>query len=158
MEPLSWNSRMLTNATKLRYHTSMTDAAIVDVLKNKGLRNTSVRRACIEFFSSSTGPIDAQLLISKLQVNKTTIYRELATLLSLDIILEIDFGDGKKRYELASRSHHHHLICTKCKSVSEYEVETDLSFEEKRIKKNHAFIVSKHTLEFFGICKSCSRI
>ncbi len=134
----------------------MNDADIIRLLKQNGLKCTSVRKNCILYFSQATGPIDAQILIDTLQVNKTTIYRELSTLLKKNIISEIDFGDGKKRYELTSLSHHHHLICMKCKSVSEYTVKTDLSEEEKYIQKKHAFTVSRHMLEFFGICKSCA--
>ena len=129
---------------------------IIGLLKRNGLKSTRTRKDCISYFSHVTGPIDAQILIDTLKVNKTTIYRELATLLEKNIISEIDFGDGKKRYELTSLSHHHHLICMKCKSVSEYTVKADLSHEEKMIKKEHAFTVSRHMLEFFGICKSCA--
>ncbi len=136
---------MVTNETEL-------------IVKKAGLRNTKVRKLCISQFLSATGPIDATLLIDKLQVNKTTVYRELATLVSKGILSEIDFGDGKKRYELSTLSHHHHLVCVKCKSVSEYKVETDLSLEEKNIQRNFSFTVQKHTLEFFGICRSCTAL
>lgn len=134
----------------------MTSEEISILLKRKGLKNTKVRKNCLDFFSTATGPADATVLIELLGVNKTTIYRELATLVDAKILTEIDFGDGKKRYELSSLSHHHHLICVKCKSVSEYTVKTDLSKEEAQIKKEYSFIVQKHMLEFFGICKACT--
>lgn len=133
----------------------MTSEEISNLLKRKGLKQTSVRKSCIEYFSNASGPVDALSLIDKLNVNKTTIYRELTTLVEEHIISEIDFGDGKKRYELSSLSHHHHLVCIKCKSVSEYTVKTDLSKEEAQIKKEYSFTVQKHMLEFFGICKDC---
>lgn len=133
----------------------MNVAEILTSLKSKGLRTSKTRQAMLDIFSSAHGPIDANVLLGKLPVNKTTIYREITTLIQEGILSEIDFGDGKKRYELASLSHHHHLICTKCKKVEEYSVETDLSAEESRIQKQHAFIVQKHALEFFGVCKRC---
>ncbi len=149
---------MLTNATKLRYHTCMTDSTIVPTLKNLGLRLTRTRIACISLFEKTDGPVDAETLIKTLRVNKTTIYRELSTLLSEKLISEIDFGDGKKRYELTSKEHHHHLIFMKCKSVSEYIVITDLSKEEKNIKDTKKFTVLKHALEFFGYCQKCTQL
>lgn len=109
-------------------------------------------------FEHSDGPIDAESLISTLRVNKTTIYRELATLLFENLIVEIDFGDGKKRYELTSKEHHHHLICMRCKSVDEYIVKTDLAQEEQNIKQTRNFTVVKHALEFFGVCTRCSKL
>lgn len=133
----------------------MNVAEILSSLKSKGLRTSKTRQKMLNIFSSARGPIDANVLLNKLPVNKTTIYREITTLTQEGILTEIDFGDGRKRYELASLSHHHHLICTKCKTVEEYSVETDLSAEEKRIQKQYAFTVQKHALEFFGICKRC---
>ncbi len=133
----------------------MTSEEISTLLKRKGLKQTIVRKNCIEYFAKASGPVDALALIDKLKVNKTTIYRELTTLVEENIITEIDFGDGKKRYELSSLSHHHHLVCVKCKAVSEYTVKTDLSKEEAQIKKEYSFTVQKHMLEFFGICKDC---
>jgi Fe2+ or Zn2+ uptake regulation protein len=133
----------------------MTHVDTPSLLRDKHLKSTRIRNQCIDLLSRATGPLDAIELTKKIQANKTTIYRELATLIKSDIIIEIDFGDGKKRYELASRDHHHHLICSSCKSVSEYKVHTDLSNEEKSIQKTHGFIVKKHSLEFFGTCKQC---
>lgn len=128
---------------------------VLSSLKSMGLRSSKTRQAMLKIFYSTHGPIDATVLLDKLPVNKTTIYREITTLIQAGILSEIDFGDGRKRYELASLSHHHHLICTKCKTVEEYSVETDLTAEERRIQKQFAFIVKKHALEFFGICKHC---
>lgn len=134
----------------------MNVSEILSSLKSKGLRTSKTRRAMLEFFSSAHGPIDANVLLDTLPVNKTTIYREIATLTQQGVLTEIDFGDGKKRYELASLSHHHHLICVKCKSVSEYIVKTDFSAEENKILNEYSFTVQRHMLEFFGICKACT--
>jgi Fur family ferric uptake transcriptional regulator len=90
-----------------------------------------------------------------------TVYRTLELFHEFDIIHAIDFGDGRKRYELGAglgQSHHqhHHLICTKCGSI--IEVNEDLLEElENRVSKQHEFKITNHQLKIFGTCKNCSK-
>lgn len=89
-----------------------------------------------------------------------TVYRTLELFQEFDIIHAIDFGDGRKRYELGEamgQTHqHHHLICTHCGSI--IEVNEDLLEElESRVARQHEFKVTNHQLKIFGICKDCSQ-
>lgn len=88
-----------------------------------------------------------------------TVYRTLELFHEFDIIHAIDFGDGRKRYELGAglgQSHqHHHLICTHCGNI--IEVNEDLLEElESRVARQHEFKITNHQLKIFGICKNCS--
>ena len=74
-----------------------------------------------------------------------------------NIIKEIEFGEGQKRYELEDFKHHHHLICLKCRKVDDIELKTDLEKEEKRFLKENGFKVVNHSLEFFGYCQNCQK-
>ena len=100
-------------------------------------------------------PVDAIELTKKYKVNKTSVYRQIEVLLGIKLIKEVDFGDGKKRYERVDLGHHHHLVCDNCKSVSDVTMEKDLEAVEKKIKKLKGFKVQRHSLEFFGLCKKC---
>lgn len=88
--------------------------------------------------------------------NKTTVYRELDYLRSHNVIQEIDLGELKKRYELAGH-HHHHLVCTGCESVEEVHLDDHLKEHESRILQEKKFKVTRHMLEFFGICGACQK-
>lgn len=122
----------MTNATKL--HIIMT-MKVLDVISKSNL------------------PVDVRFLVDRLGVNKTTVYRQIDKLLEDCVISEVNFGDGKKRYELKSLEHHHHLICRKCDKLE------DVSFEEKdflnKIKVRTNFKITDHSLEFFGYCSNC---
>ncbi|HBC93425.1 MAG TPA: transcriptional repressor [Pelotomaculum sp.] len=88
-----------------------------------------------------------------------TVYRTLELFHEFDIIHAIDFGDGRKRYELGAglgHSHqHHHLICTQCGNI--IEVNEDLLEElENRVCQQHEFTVTNHQLKIFGLCRNCS--
>ncbi len=102
-------------------------------------------------------PVDLGVLLRKngILVNKTTIYRELDFLKDEKIIRELRLNDTAKHYELVPDNHHHHLICLDCKKIEHVELDGDLDREEKKISKNTKFKILNHSLEFYGICKSC---
>lgn len=89
-------------------------------------------------------------LVEKIHVNKTTIYRELPKMIADGSVVEVDFGDGKKRYELAKSDHHHHAICTKCNLVKDVKVD-----ERYLFPKVKGFSLIRHSVEFFGLCENC---
>jgi len=122
--------------------------------KLSGLRQTPTLQKMISQLSGAQQPLSVQNLIANLKVNKTTVYRELKSLINRHLVSEVEFGDGKKRYELVS-DHHHHLICEKCHSVEDIRFTDDLSEKEQFIKTKTKFSVQRHNLEFFGLCKRC---
>ena len=133
---------------------------IVISLQKKGIRPTQTRRHVLELFELTQAPLSAVEIVHILKekiptLNKTTIYRELEVLVGESVLVEIFFGDRKKRYELAHREHHHHLICSQCHSVQDIHFEDHLSREEERIMNETGFQIQNHVLEFFGICKEC---
>lgn len=130
---------------------------ILNYLKKRGLRQSRIRKLLVEIFTKSQKPVSAVDLLEEFKVpaNKTTVYRELYILVDQNVLREVDFGDGTKRYELASDTHHHHLICTSCKKVEDIDLKTDLAKDEKEITTKTGFKISFHSLEFFGFCKKC---
>lgn len=139
----------------------MLSTDIIAKLKGEGHRITPIRTKILEIFDDLSSPISAPDLLDSIKsfnegVNKTTIYRELDFLQSKNLITEVEFGDGKKRYEL-NDGHHHHLICINCKIVEDVDLKTDLSAEEKNIEKQTGFKIQNHSLEFFGLCKNCQK-
>lgn len=132
-------------------------------LRDKGERITHVRKAIIEILSTATRPLSVQELLASLKkkqlnVNKTTVYRQLELLLFHSIIREIRFQDRSARYELSlGDDHHHHLVCIKCHKTEDVSFEEDLERQEKVILQKKKFKVLQHSLEFFGLCASCQK-
>lgn len=107
----------------------------------------------IRIMSRLSRPVDAMDLVDRIKVNKTTVYRQLDKLINKGLLIEVEFGDGKKRYELKSLGHHHHIVCKKCGSLKDIEID-----EEKLLSGVYGtsdFVVESHNLEFFGYCKKC---
>ena len=113
----------------------------------------------LEIFTRNPTPLTTRDIILKLKQNhlnpnKTTVYREIEFLNNLGLITGVDFGEGKKRYEL-TRKHHHHIICIKCKTIKDISLEKDLGLDSSKIIKTTGFKPISHSLEFFGLCKNC---
>jgi Fur family ferric uptake transcriptional regulator len=134
---------------------------ILEALKEHGHRMTKVRRAMLDILCKSKVPISAAEIINSLKrrsldVNKTTVYREIDFLQAEKILREVDLLDGKKRYEvLGEHDHHHHMICTACKAIRCMDMHNDLDELEAEIMRKFHFKVTSHTLEFFGVCENC---
>lgn len=134
---------------------------LTSALRTQGHKITKNRTAILEYLSSQKKPISADQILAHIleehhDVNKTTIYRELFFLLEHSFIKEVEFGDGKKRYEIAiNRPHHHHIICVNCKRVEDVPLEKELDNQEKHIEEVTGFKLTSHMLEFFGLCGNC---
>ncbi|HTM68485.1 MAG TPA: Fur family transcriptional regulator [Candidatus Binatia bacterium] len=133
---------------------------ILTGLKAEGSKMTRVRAAAVEAFARHPAPMTAQDLGASLSragvaVNKTTLYREIAFLLEKGVVAEIVFGDRTARYELKDREHHHHVVCVRCESVVDVDLDEDLEAQAKIIARKTKFTVLRHSLEFFGLCASC---
>lgn len=134
----------------------------IDEFKKKGFRITKIRKALVDVFNEITNPISVPELLGKLKEqeispDKATVYREIDFLINQKAIKEIDFCDGKKRYESAYMDHHHHLVCTGCNVVMDVNLSDKFEREIQNISKNNNFQIDEHLLEFFGKCSKCKK-
>ena len=137
----------------------------------KGYRLTLPRRAILESLSSTTKHLsveDIYFTVHKKnpQIGMATIYRTLDLLISWGVVHKFDFGDSKARYELINDpkglGHHHHLICTNCKKIIDYNdfIDDEIMFlnkTEAALSKRHNFIINNHIIEFYGLCEKCQK-
>jgi Fe2+ or Zn2+ uptake regulation protein len=130
-------------------------------LKEAGYRSSFLRDRILEILDLSDEPITVieileELKKIKLEPNKTTVYRELETLIKNQVIFEVDFGEGKKRYELATENPHPHLICTSCGSIKCSRLNITIESWLTSFCTQNNFKMSRHTLEFYGLCDKCN--
>lgn len=132
-----------------------------DELNRANVQVTQARLAIIEHFGSHDEPIDAQDLVEhlreKLNIDRATIFRILNVFTKNGLLKKLEFGEGKARYELANSTDHHHLICENCGKIEDIP-DTVIPKMEKEIEKNHNFLIKRHSLEFFGLCKDCQKL
>ncbi len=132
-----------------------------DELNEVDLRATPARVALMSLLENTDKPVDVQTMIEYLEKNgiKTdpaTVFRIVNMFTEKGLTKQVQLQEGKSRYELAANADHHHLVCTKCGDIQDIS-DCNIDGLEKDIEKKKGFAVTSHSLEFFGICKSCQR-
>lgn len=130
-----------------------------ELLKEVGLRATRPRLRLLELLKASAYPLsvaDMAHMIGKPQIDQVTIYRTLETFVQAGLVQHLELHQGRSFFELATRDHHHHLVCRSCGRVEDVEG-CDMNVVEKKLAKRskNFHIVTSHALEFFGECNAC---
>lgn len=134
--------------------------AIIAQLKVQGCKITKAREAIINIFLNIRSPLSAGEILDnlkniKINVNKTTVYRELDFLKDKTLVKELHIGDGKRRYELRDDTHHHHVICLKCDKIECVELPECIKKQEHMASMKSNYKIIEHSLKFYGICPNC---
>lgn len=130
-------------------------------LKEADLRATPARIAVMNFLEKANQPVDVNSIIEYLKVegiktDPATVFRIMNTLTQKGITIPIEFQEGKMRYELAGKAHHHHLVCESCGKIEDVSTSI-IPTVEKEIQKKQNFLIKRHSLEFFGLCQDCQK-
>ncbi|MCJ7605636.1 MAG: transcriptional repressor, partial [Dehalococcoidales bacterium] len=89
-------------------------------------------------------------------VNISTVYRTLELLKKLDMVYEIDLGEGRIRYHAEESGHHHHLVCQSCNRVIDID-EATLSSLRDILLRDYDFDAELRHVGIFGVCKDCRK-
>ena len=136
----------------------------IDVLEEyisvNNLKITKQRRTVLKIFLESKNHVSVEELYNTVlktepKIGLATVYRTLALLTKSGLALEMDFGDGQKRYESSYRSvHHDHMVCTECGKILEFNHPLIEKYQEEvAMQKN--FKITSHKLDLFGLCQDC---
>ena len=133
---------------------------LIQEIRAGGHRITDTRRSLVELFyehQKPHTPDEVRRFLSQrgINVNKTTIYRELDFLEQEGVISPVYFGDRSVRYELTHRRHHHHVVCISCGRVVDVALSHGLDKVQQQIERQTEFTITNHALEFFGLCNKC---
>lgn len=132
-----------------------------NILKHNKLKFTNQREIILytlynneEHFSSE----ELYTLIKReypdLSVGIATVYRTLTVLEENGLVSSISLGTQGKKYEIANKPHHDHIICEKCDKIVEFENDK-IEELQHTIAKENDFQLTKHIMQLYGICKEC---
>lgn len=129
------------------------------ILTARGYRLTAARRVILDTLSESGGHLTANELTEQVRqrstaIGRMTVYRTLDLLCDLGLMRPVYQGTGAAHYVLMRDGHHHHLICTGCGRVVEFD-ECALDEAHEKIARRFGFEVEGHLLEFYGVCEVC---
>lgn len=132
-------------------------------LKVEGYKLTPQRRAVLDVIIDnegkhlSTEEIYDIVKIDCPEIGLATVYRTLQLLEKMGAVCRMNFDDGCNRYELIHNDEdhqHHHLVCINCGNVEEVEGDL-LEALEEQIENKYKFIITNHSVKFFGYCSKC---
>ena len=140
------------------------DSSEIEVLESyiaeHKLKITKQRRVVLNVFLECKDHVSVEELYSIVseqepKIGLATIYRTLALLTKSGLALEMDFGDGQKRYESSFMSaHHDHMVCTECGKIIEFNHPLIEKYQEE-IALQNGFKITSHKLDLFGHCSNC---
>lgn len=126
-------------------------------LENSELKVTERRVRMIELMYSQDRYLSAKEVKALLEddypgISPDTIYRNLHSFSTLEILEETEFnGEKFFRASCGIDEHHHHFICTECGFSKELSV-CPLTYFKDEIGQS---AITSHRFELFGLCERC---
>lgn len=131
-----------------------------DTLRRLGRPATRGRGEILRILMESPIPLSPREILGRFPAPKpdtSTVYRNLSLLSSLGLVRSVALHERSRRYEAATDgAHRHRAVCRRCGRIESFQPKKcDLSRLEEGIRQALGFLVTDHSLEFFGSCAEC---
>lgn len=131
-------------------------------LKKAGLKITLPRLKILEILEKakehhlSAEDIYKTLIESGEEIGLATVYRVLTQFEEAGLVVRHNFEADQAVFEIDHGAHHDHLVCVKCHRVEEF-VDHIIEKRQEEIAKNAGYAITDHSLNIYGICRSCQK-
>lgn len=132
------------------------------ILKESGLKYTKQREIVLNILYHSDTHYTPEALYLEvkrrepdLNIGIATVYRTLNLLEESEIVTSISFGIAGKKFELANKPHHDHMICKNCGKIVEFE-NSIIERQQAIIAREYKFKLTGHLMQLYGICDDCT--
>ncbi len=130
-------------------------------LKQKGHRLTPQREMILSVICEREGHQSADAILQRVHkryayLNKSAVYRTLDLLTRLNLIHQIDCGQGRIEYEVHQHPHHHHLLCRGCGKTANVDGSVFAPLE-KILRDQYGFYADLDHYAIFGLCRKCQK-
>ncbi len=131
---------------------------MLDTYRQMGIKLTPQRIAVLNYLSGNKTHPSAEEIYRSVSkqcptMSFATVYNILDALKAVGGVSELTIDPDKKRYDPVT-SPHHHLMCTRCKSVIDIHKEFKLELPKSITK---GFELTGNHIEFYGICSKCKK-
>lgn len=131
---------------------------ITKIFKEKKLKLTPQRIAVYKYLKGTKEHPSAEAIYDAIKedyptMSLATVYKALKTLVEVDLVQELNVGEGNFRYDGATSSHPH-IHCLKCGKVEDI-LGINFSNLNDEIKEHTDYEVLSNQVYFFGLCKDC---
>ena len=128
------------------------------IFKEKKLKLTPQRLAVYQYLKSTNEHPSAEIIYNALQatyptMSLATVYKSLKTLVEVNLVQELNVGEGNFRYD-ANCFEHCHIQCVKCCKVEDL-MNLPLPNLNSIVEENSDYKVNWNKVFFYGLCKEC---
>ncbi|MBP1680635.1 MAG: ferric uptake regulation protein [Proteobacteria bacterium] len=138
-------------------------ASFKELLKNNSLKFTKQREVVLktlyeknEHFTPEDLYIFLKSTYPELNIGIATVYRTLNLLEESHMVTSISFGVAGKKFELANKPHHDHMICKSCGLIIEFQNDK-IEQLQLEIAQANRFIITSHLMQLRGLCEECAK-
>ena len=136
------------------------EAVFIRELRERGFRMTPQREIVLSVMHEMEGFVTAEQVYEHVtavtsSVDISTVYRTLDLLKEFDIAIDVDAGEGSRRYRLRGvHGPHIHLVCRECGKITPAEMTEARKFAEE-LERGCGFTVDVDHLTLSGTCEAC---
>jgi Fur family transcriptional regulator, ferric uptake regulator len=129
-------------------------------LRDSGYKLTGARLTVLRVLEQSGGHITSTELLEGVNavdpsIGRASVFRALDLFTRLSIVRPTYMhSSATPTYVLMPDGHHHHIICTNCNRVIEFE-NCGLKSLEDELERRLKVHLTGHLLEFYGLCENC---
>lgn len=130
-------------------------------LRDAGYKLTNARLTVLSALEADDGHVTSTELLERVNaldpsIGRASVFRTLDLLTQLSIIRPTYIDSSiTPTYVLMPNGHHHHIVCTNCNRVIEFE-DCGLDKLRQELEQRLDVHLTGHLLEFYGLCGDCS--
>jgi Fur family ferric uptake transcriptional regulator len=131
-------------------------------LREAGYKLTNARIAVVRALETKHGHMTSAQVIEAVasldaSIGRASVFRTLDLLTQLAMIRPTYIDSSlTPTYVLLPDGHHHHVVCTTCNRVIEFE-DCGLGELSARLEQAHNLKITGHLLEFYAQCGECQQ-
>ena len=128
-------------------------------IKKNGLKNSKQREEIISVLYKSGTHLSPEEITNVIKTKDknasiSSVYRILSFLEKEHFITALEADKSGRRYEIAAKEHHDHIICLTCGDIVEF-VDSDIERLQVEIAKQFGAHLVSHDMRLFVKCSKC---